>query len=314
MRRAPALSSFSSALAIFLSLLLLWLEQRYEGQLSASLRAFVAPLQASTGRRGYELRQLFGGYLELDALHEERQRLQRQLSARGQLEVMNQELRAENDRLRAMLAFRRAWPRYQLIPGRVVHRSQRSHLQLLELSLGDEPLRWVSPKRSEGAPPSLDPTERPQLDPAAGPQLDTLRSGLAVVADGALVGTVKQVQGELVEIILTSGEESSVDVVLEESRIRGSATGLGLGRGFQVRLDRLQRTRLAIEGERALTTGREGLYPAGLIVGWVVNVRRQESGLFQSANLVPRFAPDALEELFILVGEETASPSLEGEE
>ena len=306
MRRIPTLSSFSSALAIFLSLLLLWLEQRYEGQLSTPLRAFVAPLQAATGRRGYELRQLFSGYLEFNTLREERQQLQRQLSARGQLEVMNQELRAENDRLRAMLEFRRAWPRYQLLPGRVVHRSQRSHLQLLELSLGDAPLRWVFPQSSGEPSPSLGSAERPQLD--------TLRSGLAVVADGALVGTVKQIQGELVEIILTSGEESSVDVVLEESRIRGSATGLGLGQGFQVRLDRLQRTRLAIEGERALTTGREGLYPAGLIVGWVVNVRRQESGLFQSANLVPRFAPDALEELFVLVGEEAPSLSQEREE
>ena len=156
MRRIPTLSSFSSALAILLSLLLLWLEQRYEGQLSTPLRASVAPLQAATGRRGYELRQLFSGYLEFNALREERQQLQRQLSARGQLEVMNQELRAENDRLRAMLEFRRSWPRYRLLPGRVVHRSQRSHLQLLELSLGDDPLRWVFPKRS-GEPAAWGP-------------------------------------------------------------------------------------------------------------------------------------------------------------
>ena len=49
----------------------------------------------------------------------------------------------------------------------------------------------------------------------------------------------------------------------------------------------LERNRLALDGEFALSTGIDGVYPKGLIVGRVVHAYIPENGLFQIAQLQP---------------------------
>ena len=57
-----------------------------------------------------------------------------------------------------------------------------------------------------------------------------------------------------------------------------------------------------------LTTGDDGRYPRGLVLGRVTSVKPQAHGLFQDAELEPMVDLSALEEVFIVLGPSGLTP------
>ncbi|MEE2644320.1 MAG: rod shape-determining protein MreC [Myxococcota bacterium] len=303
----PRKSSLEAILTIAFSFGLLWVD-REESNLGEGLRSLTLPLRGEIGESGAALRDFFSAYRPRQELFEENKALRSRLSAQGDLREQIQRLRAENDRLRSLLGLREQRPTAALHPATVIH-SGRSHpFRTLTVALTSTAPRLDESKLSalfqEGESTKIvEATRTPQLH---------LKAGQLAIAEGALVGTVKRIRWPYAEIIPLGSEQSSIDVVLEESRLYGIATGLGDQGRFLVKIEHLQRRRLAIEGERVLTAGRGGRYPEGLVLGWIVNLRLGRGELFQEAHLVPRISPDRLKELFILLESPGPAPALEG--
>lgn len=133
-----------------------------------------------------------------------------------------------------------------------------------------------------------------------------IQPGDLVVSQGALIGEIAKVDKDCFEIIPVESDQSSFEVVLEKSGVRGIAVGLGSKsikldsnkyEEATIKLKYLERSASAIIGERALLIRKYQssdqanfsvqMHPrlSPLTVGEVVQATIDENGLFQSALL-----------------------------
>jgi rod shape-determining protein MreC len=120
--------------------------------------------------------------------------------------------------------------------------------------------------------------------------------GMPVVTDKGLVGRVDAVIGEAARLQLITDAASAVNVRLQasttEAILIGSITG-------DLSLDMIPQDATIQVGDVVLTSGLGGNYPANLLVGQVVSVRKLQSELFQQAAIQPNVNFDRLQ--FVLV-------------
>ncbi|PWH13452.1 MAG: rod shape-determining protein MreC [Anaerolineae bacterium] len=111
-----------------------------------------------------------------------------------------------------------------------------------------------------------------------------LRRGMPVVTEQGLVGRVDAVIGSAARVQLITDPTSAVNVRLERADREAILTGTVAG---DLILDLLPQDVTLEIGDVVLTSGLGGSYPADLIVGQVINVRRRDSDLFQQAFVQP---------------------------
>ena len=90
---------------------------------------------------------------------------------------------------------------------------------------------------------------------------------MPVLAEGGLIGQVHSTDGASATVLLTTDPRSAVDVVFEKSRVRGIAVGGGDPSNYQMKLRYLDRPAKLADDELILTTGDDGRFPAGLVLG-----------------------------------------------
>ena len=54
------------------------------------------------------------------------------------------------------------------------------------------------------------------------------------------------------------------------------------------------------EGDRLVTSGLDGIFPKGIVVGTVIKMRKQTLGLFQYIEVMPAVSLTRTEEVFIV--------------
>ena len=121
--------------------------------------------------------------------------------------------------------------------------------------------------------------------------------GLAVIHARGVVGQVVAVSPSTARILLLSDHSSGVDAVVQGSRARGIVEGSG---GSMCELRYVNREYSIKPGELVLTSGMDGVFPKGLVVGSVTEVDAVSGGLFQSIALKPSVDFSRLEEVLIL--------------
>ncbi len=262
----------AGVLLVILSLALLQFDRRGDapGPLGRALVATLAPLQSVTTSAGHSVRGVWLDYADLRDVREDNKALQAKLRAVQAQAAQAADLQAENDRLRRLLELGDRRKDLRLRAAKVVARSTSAYFRVLslELEVGDGPI-------TEGMP---------------------------VIAPGGVVGQVRTLTGSRAEVLLVTDPRSAIDVVLEKSRARGVAVGTGEKDRYAAKLEYLQRSVKAVGGERVLTTGDDGRYPRGLVVGEVAAVGGDVAGPFQNATVRPLVDLGALDEVFIVLG------------
>jgi rod shape-determining protein MreC len=113
---------------------------------------------------------------------------------------------------------------------------------------------------------------------------DDIRRGMPVVTNQGLVGRVDSVIADASRVQLITDPASSINVYLQNAAtdavLMGSVTG-------DVSLDMISQDVTVEPGDLILTSGLGGGYPADLIIGQVVTLRRLEFELFQQATVQP---------------------------
>lgn len=125
---------------------------------------------------------------------------------------------------------------------------------------------------------------------------DGIRKGMAVISPKGIVGQIVTVASRSAEVLLITDNSSGVDVISQRSRARGIVSGsLDIGTVMQY----VKRDEDIEEGDRLITSGLDGIFPKGLLVGTVGKVRRETHGHFQHVQVTLAFNPSRIEEVLV---------------
>ena len=109
---------------------------------------------------------------------------------------------------------------------------------------------------------------------------DGLLRGMPVVTQQGLVGRVDAVTAGAARVQLITDANSAVNVRLPATQtdvmLVGSVTG-------ELNLEMIPQDIVVKPGDLVLTSGLGGSYPADIVVGQVISVRKRETDLFQTA-------------------------------
>jgi len=120
---------------------------------------------------------------------------------------------------------------------------------------------------------------------------------MAVVSPGGAVGRVVMPTRHAAKVQLLIDRSAAVAVVVERSRAQGVAFGTG---DTTLRLEYLPTTADITEGDVLTTSGIDGIYPPGFLVGRVERIERA-AGVFKSIRVAPSVDFGSLEAVLVVV-------------
>ncbi len=133
---------------------------------------------------------------------------------------------------------------------------------------------------------------------------DGVRKGMAVLNSQGVVGQVVAVTGRTAKVLLLTDANSGVDVLIQRTRARGIVSG-SLDNGTVLKY--VKRSEDVQPGDRLVTSGMDGVFPKGMMVGAVIKVQKQNLGLFQSIEVLPAVRFDRLEEVLVVAADGAAT-------
>ena len=243
--------------------LLTFQQTRPEGQwLADAVAAVTAPVQAGFARLHRRALGVWTTYLEWKALRTDAERLRAEVAALRLRQLRQDELDAENERLRSLLALRERVP-VRTLGAEVVAREWNGFTRGLTINRG---------------------------------RTDDLERLAPVIVTRGVVGRVMELRRDSAVVQLVTDPASSIGGVVSRTRAQGLVEGVAGGR---LRLKLAAREEGVSAGDMVFTSGIGGLFPKGLPVGRVVRVH-PPSNLFRIADLDPAVDLATVEEVLIL--------------
>jgi len=239
-----------------------------------------APLQRWMVAGGEGVVEGVKSYVDLRGVREQNLTLEDEARRlRGELNGLI-ELRAENQRLKSALGYVEA----------------SSGVQVLARVVGFGPA--ASP-----------PTVRLDRGSDAG-----IRTGMPVLTVDGVVGVVVRTTAGSADVSLISDPQTRVGVRVQRSRARATVAGAGAVR--PLRLENALRADDLEDGDVLVTSGADGIFPGGLVVGHVRRLSKTNLGVFQEAEVHPAVELGRIEEVLVVTSPvertlEAVLPSLE---
>lgn len=178
------------------------------------------------------------------------------------------EVERENEQLRSMLNFGETRPALELrgaqIVARVIGQESNNFLSFIMLDLGSD---------------------------------HGIDIGMPVVTDQGLVGRISEVTDTTSKVLLITDASSSVNALLQSSRLNGVIRG---SPGGGLVMDYIPQGGLFSIGEIVLTSGLGGNFPKGIPIGQVVEIRQRDIDVFQQALVRPTVDFGSLELVMVV--------------
>lgn len=106
--------------------------------------------------------------------------------------------------------------------------------------------------------------------------------GMAVVVANGVLGQVVSTSAHTARILLVSDMSSAVDILVQRTRVRGIATGSPDGGCTLKYIERKEDIQI---GDTLITSGLDGIFPKGQLLGTVIRVGAQGAHLFQEVEV-----------------------------
>jgi rod shape-determining protein MreC len=198
-------------------------------------------------------------------LAKENQQLRSQVAALRQQVSQDAELRSQNDELRKQLGVGAVRPE-SLIAAEVIGYQPDNFRQFISIGRGSS---------------------------------DGIKAGMAVVSQGALVGTVQDVTPTTAKIFLLIDPNFRVTALDQSAPNRPTGTIHGqIGNGLV--MDKIAQTETIQPGDTIVTSGTGSEIPKGLIVGRVQTVDKKDNGVFQTAQVTSDITFNRLEVVYVV--------------
>lgn len=128
-----------------------------------------------------------------------------------------------------------------------------------------------------------------------------LRPGAAVISPAGVLGQITRLYPLSAEVTLLSDRDAAIPVLNERTGQRAAAFGGVRGAGDATMELRFVAANVDIvEGDRMLTSGLDGVYPAGLAVATVRQVERRAEGGFARVLLAPAAPGDGVRHVLVI--------------
>jgi rod shape-determining protein MreC len=139
---------------------------------------------------------------------------------------------------------------------------------------------------------------------------DGIKPDMAVITADGIVGKVLRVYGSTSLVLLIDDQTSGVGAILDKTRLQGILRGTPSG---EVMLEKVMSDETVPAGELVLTSGGDGIFPKGLLVGRVTKVS-PGSELFLNIRVRPAADLSRLEEVLVVtkIDERQAEPDQAG--
>ena len=251
---------------IVLSLYLMTAGVRQGDRVGAPARGMLEvlrPVQSGTANFGAGLRSIYHDYLNLVHVREENERLLAELARVKAEQARMAELEAENRHLTELLELRDALGA-DAIAANVIGSDATGISHTLILGQGS----------------------------ASG-----LRPGMAVLSNEGVVGRIIETSPHASRVLLIDDHNSALDGFDQRSRARGIIAGLVDDGVIMKYVDRSQDIKTH---DTIVTSGLDGIFPRGLLVGTVSGVHREGPGLFLAVQLAPAVSFRELEQVLVV--------------
>lgn len=235
--------------------------------------AVLSPFQRATSAVGHNVGQLFKKYIYLVNVEEENQTLhQKQQQLEAQL-LLNRRIIEENRRLRSLMGLResRAW---STVAARVIAHNPQAEFRLMTIDQGSK---------------------------------QGLKKRMPVVSPQGLVGQIYRLGRNSAQVLLITDPSSAVDARLSEQGARGLIRGRVLTTQwdrnyFITALEYVDRVSRIPKGGLVMSTGLDDIFPEGIPIGVISQVKENSYGIFQEAEVVPLVDLMALREVLVITG------------
>ena len=125
-----------------------------------------------------------------------------------------------------------------------------------------------------------------------------VKPGHPVITDEGVVGVVTATSGSAAKTMLLLDRQSSVDALVQRSRARGAVRGVGRDR---LEFEFIVRGADVVVGDEVVTSGLGGVYPKGLRIGTVNELRDAGGRLTRIAVIEPAVDLGQLEQVFVML-------------
>lgn len=119
----------------------------------------------------------------------------------------------------------------------------------------------------------------------------------AVISPFGVVGRIIHVNNHTARVLLNTDLRSNIDVLVERTRVKGVIEGDGAN-GLVLKYIR-QADDVAL-GDMIITSGISGVFPKGLVVGTVTEIKKGQDNFFSHIAVTPRADVMRLEEVMVL--------------
>lgn len=140
---------------------------------------------------------------------------------------------------------------------------------------------------------------------------DGVRIDMGVVAPAGVVGRIVKTTPYSSMVLLVTDPNNAVTGLIQRTRDEGIVEGTVKGRARMKYIPLLSALQA---GDKVVTSGLMGGFPKGLPIGTITEIEKDESDLFQSAELVPEVDFRKLEEVLIITESLPQRPSGAGPE
>lgn len=126
---------------------------------------------------------------------------------------------------------------------------------------------------------------------------DGVNAGNPIITNNGVAGLVTAASSHAAKVMLLLDRQSAVDGVVQRSRTRGVVHGNGAGK---LEFEFVAREGDIRPGDVVITSGLDAVYPKGLRIGSVAEIRERGSDLIQVAILTPAVDFERLEQVFVM--------------
>ena len=204
-----------------------------------------------------------------------------------------QQVRAENEQLKQQLADLRV----RIQQERALAEQSQSLQKLLELKTSAVLSTTGGNVIAGGASPEF---RTITIDKGT---RDGLRADMAVIAPAGVVGRIIQPSGRASKVQLLIDRNAAAGALIERTRAQGVVIGTGAD---ELRMDYVPGSADVKAGDMVVTSGIDGIYPKGFVIGQIQSIRRG-AGEYSAILIKPAVDFTSLEAVLIVTTPSAAS-------
>lgn len=233
------------------------------GRPAVFLMELLRPVQAFQSAVADNFRAFFSDYIQLAGVREDNDRLRREVAELQAEHTRLVELEVENHHLSDLLELREALA-IHAVGARVIGGDATGLSRTLLLSQGT----WAG-----------------------------LHPQMPVISTDGVVGKLITVSPNASRVLLIDDHNSGMDAIDQRSRARGIVAGV-MDDGLTMKY--VDRTGDVKPGDAVITSGMDGVFPGGLLVGHVGQVSQEGPGLFLNIAVAPAVDFGKLDQVLVL--------------